>query len=108
MAQSRAAASLWHVCACRNCRAAGARLTLAARALSDFFNMALSMGVVAKEGTDPCMWYFINIMLDTTVRVLITYCMFRACETAIARNGWHEWKSGDCINHKGETNRGAA
>ena len=62
-------------------------------AVAHVFNMYLSMEdapfSVAKAGSDPCQWYWVNIMLDTTVRVLITYLLFKLSLACFDKLGWH-------------------
>jgi len=57
-------------------------------------NMALSIELHLPNGPDPCEWYWVNIMLDTTVRLLITFALFKSCERLIERMRWDALRSG--------------
>eukprot|EP01063_Lacrimia_lanifica_P003641 TRINITY_DN11962_c0_g1_i1.p1 TRINITY_DN11962_c0_g1~~TRINITY_DN11962_c0_g1_i1.p1 ORF type:complete len:338 (+),score=115.70 TRINITY_DN11962_c0_g1_i1:108-1121(+) len=41
--------------------------------------------LLAAEGVSPCVWYFVNIVFDTTVRVLFAYLLLRGLEFLIRK-----------------------
>lgn len=70
---------------------------------ADIFNMYLSTAGVPgsiSRGvySDPCQLYFINVMLDTTVRVFITFCMFKFSLWCFDKLGWADMQSGEYGN----------
>eukprot|EP01061_Rhynchopus_euleeides_P002956 TRINITY_DN12293_c0_g1_i1.p1 TRINITY_DN12293_c0_g1~~TRINITY_DN12293_c0_g1_i1.p1 ORF type:complete len:319 (+),score=99.17 TRINITY_DN12293_c0_g1_i1:175-1131(+) len=49
-------------------------------------NMVVS-SLLAANDVSPCVWYFVNIVFDTTVRVFFAYCMLQLVQWVIA--SWH-------------------
>mmetsp|Transcript_32949 Transcript_32949/g.57790 ORF Transcript_32949/g.57790 Transcript_32949/m.57790 type:complete len:150 (-) Transcript_32949:3577-4026(-) len=47
------------------------------------------------EQDDPCVWYFINLVLDTTVGVLLAIIMLEAVELCAYKMAWHKLRSGN-------------
>lgn len=47
-----------------------------------------------QEG-NPCMWYFITLMMDTTIGVLIAYSFIRLSEKISRNYGWTKAISGN-------------
>ena len=64
--------------------------------------MYLSMkgmpGSISYANSDPCQLYFINVILDTTARVFITFCMFKFSLWCFDKLGWTDMKSGEYGN----------
>lgn len=64
-------------------------------AMCHFVNMAFSQ-LLQNESQSPCEWYFVNIVLDTTVRVVICYALFRLSLSLLDRCVvGHEFESGN-------------
>ena len=40
--------------------------------------------LLAADDVSPCVWYFVNIVFDTTVRVFFAYCMLQFVQWIIA------------------------
>lgn len=51
--------------------------------VSHAMNLMASEMISAYHPEGPCVWYFINIMLDTTVAVLISYLLFRLFQSIV-------------------------
>jgi len=52
-----------------------------------FLNILLSY-LMENTTVDSCVWYFVNIMLDTTLTVLIAYLLLKGITRFIRRMGW--------------------
>lgn len=45
--------------------------------------------IVSKWASDnPCVWYFINLLIDTTVGVVLAYALLMTFEYIARRNEW--------------------
>ncbi|KAL1921379.1 uncharacterized protein VTP21DRAFT_11095 [Calcarisporiella thermophila] len=47
------------------------------------------------EGSNPCVWYFLNILIDTTIGVFILWCIIQSLNRLVTRIGIEELRSGD-------------
>ena len=67
--------------------------------------LAHSINLASSEmiGTgNPCVWYFVNIMLDTTIGVLMSYLMLRTMEYLIRDFFWFNFFCGKYYDEKEE------
>ncbi len=59
------------------------------------------------EKADQCVWYFINIFCDSTIGVLICYCLNYSLDRMALANNWTLLRSGlyteEYVNKKGKT-----
>ena len=58
-------------------------------------NVMASLILSQREGNNPCLWYFITLVMDTTIGVLITYTILKAVEGISKANGWTKFISGN-------------
>jgi len=57
--------------------------------------------ILSKQHTnDACVWYFINIMLDTTIGVVFCYFVLKLLEKVTFHYGYRTFKSGEYYNQK--------
>lgn len=57
-----------------------------------FANVFLAMW---SKSTDPCTWYFINYLLDTTVGLLVIWFVLKMLHVLASRKNWHKLKMGE-------------
>lgn len=58
-------------------------------------NMMASLVLSQREEGNPCLWYFITLMMDTTFGVVIAYILLKIIEKVSRNNGWTKAISGN-------------
>jgi hypothetical protein len=64
-------------------------------ALAHIINVMVAVLFSHWEQDDPCVWYFITLVLDTTAGVLLAILMLGAVELCAAKMAWHKLRSGN-------------
>ena len=58
-------------------------------------NVMASLILSQREGNNPCQWYFITLMMDTTIGILVTYMILKIIEKICRAQGWTKAISGN-------------
>jgi hypothetical protein len=58
-------------------------------------NMMASLVLSQRQEGNPCMWYFINLMMDTTFGVILAYTILKIIEKISYDKGWTKVISGN-------------
>lgn len=58
-------------------------------------NMMASLVLSQREEGNPCMWYFITLIMDTTFGVIFAYTLLKIIEKVSRDNGWSKAISGN-------------
>lgn len=67
--------------------------------LAHIMNVIIALVLSAWEADDnPCVWYFINITIDTTIGVLLCYCMLQLVLRASEKRGWTRMRTGRYVS----------
>jgi hypothetical protein len=62
--------------------------------------IAIAFSVTMHE--NPCIWYFINLMVDTTIGVFISYLFIRTVQHVAYKLEWDWLRTGNYVNTAGE------
>eukprot|EP00051_Salpingoeca_urceolata_P015461 m.200489 g.200489 ORF g.200489 m.200489 type:complete len:242 (+) comp18405_c1_seq1:318-1043(+) len=58
-------------------------------------NLWLSRLLMSKKDNDPCTWFFVNVILDSTVGLLLVFLLIRLTDKIIYRKRWTILTSGE-------------
>jgi hypothetical protein len=56
--------------------------------VSHFLNLILAVLLSTNNNADQCVWYFINITIDTTIGVFLCYVLMRFIDSKARRYDW--------------------
>eukprot|EP00744_Colponema_vietnamica_P010822 GILI01015251.1.p1 GENE.GILI01015251.1~~GILI01015251.1.p1 ORF type:complete len:234 (+),score=60.69 GILI01015251.1:211-912(+) len=62
--------------------------------VAHLFNLVIAIKLSAVEQGDPCLWYFINIMIDTTVGVFFCFLIYSLFERIVLAKGMEIFRTG--------------
>ena len=63
--------------------------------LAHIMNIMIALVLsAAEDDNDPCVWYFVNITIDTTIGVLFCYGLLQGVETLAEKKRWDRVKTG--------------
>lgn len=68
--------------------------------LTHVINVMIAVLFSQWEQDDPCVWYFINFCLDTTVGVVISLLMLEAVEMVALKMSWQKLRSGNYYDNE--------
>jgi STIMATE family len=71
-------------------------------------NVMSALILSQKKGNNPCLWYFITLILDTTLGILIAYIILKIIENVSKQYGWSKLISGNYSEETEEENDLAA
>ena len=70
--------------------------------VAHFMNLMGAVIISRLQEDNPCVWYFINLMIDTTLGVLTSYLCLKLLEYISYRKGWQKMISGNYENNLDE------
>jgi hypothetical protein len=63
--------------------------------LAHTMNLLIATLLTHLEASNQCIWYFVNITIDTSLGVLVCYLLVRAFEAWAERRGWRRVRTGE-------------
>ena len=57
-------------------------------AIAHLLNVLLAVFLSLDNNTDSCVWYFVNILVDTTIGVCICFLFMKIIDRIAKRNDW--------------------
>lgn len=69
--------------------------------LAHSMNMLIATLLTHLESSDQCVWYFVNITIDTTLGVLLCYILVRGFEMLAIQHTWQRVRTGNYL-YKGK------
>lgn len=70
--------------------------------LAHIMNVLIALVLSAWEtDNDPCVWYFINITIDTTLGVLLCYGLLQLILHGSTKQGWTRMQTGRYVSEEG-------
>lgn len=64
-------------------------------AFAHAMNVLIAVLLSEKDAENPCVWYFINIMIDCTLGVLIAFILLKSITTFALKRGYERFRTGE-------------
>lgn len=70
--------------------------------LAHIMNLMIAVFLSRETDENPCVWYFINIMIDTTIGVFVAYLFIRAVQAVALYYEWEMLMTGHYMREGGD------